>query len=70
MNFVCMLIVTLLLCAFCAVSLLIMTWHYKRLLNASQTAGKPAPPPPPTQYYLGYTYACSLPLKAPPLSPD
>ena len=29
------------------------------------------PPPPPTQYYLGYAYACSLPLKAPPpLSPD
>ena len=24
------------------------------------------PPPPPTQYYLGYAYACSLPLKAPP----
>ena len=23
-------------------------------------------PPPPTQYYLGYAYACSLPLKAPP----
>ena len=21
---------------------------------------------PPTQYYLGYVYACSLPLKAPP----
>ena len=26
----------------------------------------PPPPPPPTQYYLGYAYACSLPLKAPP----
>ena len=26
----------------------------------------PAPPPPPTQYYLGYEYARSLPLKAPP----
>ena len=24
------------------------------------------PPPPPTQYYLVYAYACSLPLKAPP----
>ena len=23
-------------------------------------------PGPPTQYYLGYAYACSLPLKAPP----
>ena len=23
-------------------------------------------PAPPTQYYLGYAYACSLPLKAPP----
>ena len=28
----------------------------------------PPPPPPPTQYYLGYSYACSLPLKAPPIS--
>ena len=27
---------------------------------------RPPPPPPPTQYYLGYVYACSLPLKAPP----
>ena len=27
------------------------------------------PPPPPTQYYLGYAYACSLPLKAPPPPP-
>ena len=26
----------------------------------------PPRPPPPTQYYLGYAYACSLPLKAPP----
>ena len=26
------------------------------------------PPPPPTQYYLGYVYACSLPLKAPAIS--
>ena len=26
----------------------------------------PRPPPPPTQYYLGYANACSLPLKAPP----
>ena len=33
---------TLLLCAFCAVYLLIMTWHwhYKRPLNASQTVGR------------------------------
>ena len=28
----------------------------------------PRPPPPPTQYYLGYAYARSLPLKAPPIS--
>ena len=32
------------------------------------TADAHPPPPPPTQYYLGYVYACSLPLKAPPIS--
>ena len=32
---------------------------------ARQSASQ-ARPPPPTQYYLGYAYACSLPLKAPP----
>ena len=34
-------------------------------LNIGQWVRNP-PPPPPTQYYLGYAYACSLPLKAPP----
>ena len=43
-------LVTLLLCALCAVSLLIMTWHYKRLLNASKTAGKT----PTSKYYSMY----------------
>ena len=51
----------------------ISTGYFVALLRSSILAQGilcPAPPPPPTQYYLGYAYARSLPLKAPPLSPD
>ena len=38
--------------------------EYTKLMSMCRSR----PPPPPTQYYLGYAYACSLPLKAPPIS--
>ena len=50
----------------------ISTWNDAILVQAStiwvsvSVALGPGPPPPPTQYYLGYAYARSLPLKAPP----
>ena len=34
-------------------------------ISTYKNVGTPAPPPP-TQYYLGYAYARSIPLKAPP----
>ena len=48
---------------------LLFTGSRRRALDASwDSSGRRwHPPPPPTQYYLGYAYACSLFFKAPPI---